>query len=99
MKVEFVLILFLFGCNVAHSQERHGQTGSSAQSSLTVTATVEPSVWLIEEPDGKRDVVVANAPDPKESFYHPRTLETSGKRMKVDKKASPAIIREKPTAR
>jgi hypothetical protein len=22
------------------------------------------------EPDGKRDVVVANAPDPKESFHH-----------------------------
>jgi hypothetical protein len=40
------------------------------QGSLTVTATVEPSVWLVMEPDGKRDVIVANAPDSRESFSH-----------------------------
>jgi len=70
MKVGPVIILVLFTCNVAHSQAQHGQSGSSTQSSLTITATVEPSVWLIMEPDGNRDVVVANAPDSKESFSH-----------------------------
>jgi hypothetical protein len=70
MKVGPVIILVLFTFNVSRSQARHGKSGSSAQSSLAVTATVEPSVWLVMEPDGKRDVVVANAPDPKESFFH-----------------------------
>jgi hypothetical protein len=65
-----ILILVLFTFNFSRSQARHGKPGSSAQSSLTVTATVEPSVWLVMEPDGKRDVVVANAPDPKDSFSH-----------------------------
>lgn len=69
MKVGFVFILVLFPFSVSHSQVRHGQPGSSAQGSLTVTATVESSVWLVET-DGKREVVVANAPDPKQSFYH-----------------------------
>jgi hypothetical protein len=64
-----------------------------------VTANVVPSAWLVMDPNGERVVVVADAPDPKESFYHPRTLKTSGKRMKVDKKGSPAIIREKPAAK
>jgi hypothetical protein len=79
MKVGPVIILVLFTFNVSRSQARHGKSGSSAQSSLTVTATVEPSVWLVMEPDGKRDVVVANAPDPKESFSHrfPKPHKTS----------------------
>ena len=59
MNFGYVLILVLFTCNVSHSQARQGQSGSSAQSSLTVTATVESSVWLIMEPNGKREVVVA----------------------------------------
>src|SRR5579859_7470668 len=70
MKVGFVFILILFPFSISHSQARHGQSGSSAQGALTVTATVESSVWLVMETDGKRDVVVANAPDPKQSFYH-----------------------------
>jgi hypothetical protein len=70
MKVGPIVILLLFTFNVSHSQTLNRTSGSSAHSSLTVTATVEPSVWLIMEPDGKRDVVVANAPDPRESFYH-----------------------------
>jgi hypothetical protein len=70
MKVGPVIILVLFTFNISRSQTRHGNSGSSAQSSLTVTATVDPSVWLVMEPDGTRDVVVANAPDPKESFYY-----------------------------
>jgi hypothetical protein len=70
MKVGPIVILLLFTFNVSHSQTLNRTSGSSAHSSLTVTATVEPSVWLIMEPDGKRDVVVANAPDPRESFSH-----------------------------
>ncbi|MGZ7104655.1 MAG: hypothetical protein ACXVKC_04410 [Candidatus Angelobacter sp.] len=70
MKVGFVLILIIFTFNLSYSQARHGRSGSSAHSSLTVTATVEPSVWLDMEADGKRELVVANAPDPQESFSH-----------------------------
>jgi hypothetical protein len=70
MKVGFVLILILFPFSISYSQARGGQQGSSAQGSLTVTATVESSVWLVMKTDGKRDLVVANAPDPKQSFYH-----------------------------
>jgi hypothetical protein len=73
MKVGPVLILVLVISNIAHSQAgQHGQSGSAAQGSLTVTATVESSVWLVD-PDGKREIVVANAPDPNESFYHSQT--------------------------
>jgi hypothetical protein len=78
MKVGLVIILVLFTCNVSHAQARQGQLGSSAQSSLTVTATVESSVWLIMEPNGKREVVVANAPDPKESFSHATVNKAGG---------------------
>jgi hypothetical protein len=70
MKVGPVLILVLFTMKVAHAQARHAESGASTQSSLAVTATVEPSVWLVMEPDGKRDLVVANAAEPKESFSH-----------------------------
>jgi hypothetical protein len=70
MKVGPIVILLLFTFNVSHSQTLNRTSGSSAHSSLTVTATVEPSVWLIMEPDGRRDVLVANAPDPRESFSH-----------------------------
>jgi hypothetical protein len=70
MKVGPVIILFLFTFTISHSQSLNRPSGSPAQSSLTVTATVVPSVWLIVEPDGIRDAVVANAPDPKESFFH-----------------------------
>jgi hypothetical protein len=72
MKVGPVFISVLFICTIAQSQTRHGQSGSSAHSSLSVTATVTPSVWLVMEPDGKQDMVVANAPDPIESFSHAR---------------------------
>jgi hypothetical protein len=69
MKVGPVLILVLFICSIAQSQTRH-ESGASAANSLTVTATVAPSVWLVMEPDGRQDMVVANAPDSKESFSH-----------------------------
>jgi hypothetical protein len=70
MKLGPVIILFLFTFTISHSQAPNRPTGSPAQSSLTVTATVVPSVWLIVEPDGIRDAVVANAPDAKEPFFH-----------------------------
>ena len=86
MKVGPVLILVLVISNIAHSQAgQHGQSGSAAQGSLTVTATVESSVWL-QDPDGKHEIVVANAPDPKESFSHSR----SPKR----KSAAPAAVKQ-----
>jgi hypothetical protein len=82
MKVGPVLFLVLSTVSVSHSQSRPGQSGASARASLTVTATVESSVWLVSEPDGTREVVVANAPDPKESF----SRTPAGKR----KRAAPA---------
>jgi hypothetical protein len=85
MKVGFVIILVLFTFNVSRSQARHGKSGSSAQSSLAVTATVEPSVWLVMESDGKREVIVANAPDSRESFSHTVT-QARGKKASMAKK-------------
>jgi hypothetical protein len=59
---------------------KHG-TGSQASphSSLTVTATVEPSVWLVIEPDGTQEVVVANSADSRESFSHAPDTKAGGK--------------------
>jgi hypothetical protein len=88
MKVGPVIILFLFTFTISHSQSLNRPSGSPAQSSLTVTATVVPSVWLIVEPDGRRDAVVANAPDPKESFFH-APAKTHGNRTAKNKTAPP----------
>ena len=81
MKVGPVVILVLI-TSIAHSQA-HRQPGSAAQGSLTVTANVESSVWLVAL-DGKRDLVVANAPDPKESFSHSRPHKS--------KRSAPAAV-------
>jgi hypothetical protein len=70
MKVGSILIFVLLPFNIANPQSQQGQSGRTAKGSLAVTANVVPSVWLVMEPEGKRDVVVANAPDPKDSFYH-----------------------------
>jgi hypothetical protein len=69
MKVGALFVLLICTFSVCHSQSQSKHPGGSAQGSLNVTATVVPSVWLVMEPDGKQDVIVANAPDPKESFY------------------------------
>lgn len=71
MKVGTLLVLFVFIYNISYSQSQHKRSGSSAQGSLTINVTVLPSVWLVMEPDGKQEVVVANAPDSKESFSRP----------------------------
>jgi hypothetical protein len=94
MKVGPVIILVLFTFNLSRAQARHGKSGSSAQSSLTVTATVEPSVWLVMEPDGKRDVVVANAPDSRESFSHAARARRKSASMAKKQKSPRAISQE-----
>lgn len=95
MKVSHVLILVLFICSIAQSQTRHEQSGASAASSLTVTATVAPSVWLVMEPDGKQNMVVANAPDPKESFSHsPAKAHRKSPTLAKKQTSSSAISRE-----
>jgi hypothetical protein len=97
MKVGPIFILVLFTCNISQSQARPAQSGSSAHSSLTVTATVTPSVWLVTEPDGKRDLIVANAPDPKESFSHAPAIKARGKgATQTKKQTSSAAISQKP---
>jgi hypothetical protein len=85
MKVGFVLI---------HSQAPSRQSGSSAQGSLTVTAIVEPSVWLIMEPDDEREVVIAKAPDPKESFSHVPITEPGRKSAALGKAKQTAITKD-----
>jgi hypothetical protein len=83
MKVGFFLFVFIFTCYFAHPQTRQAQSRSSAQGSLTVTATVESSVWLAPTPEGKQEVVVANAPDPKQTFYRKPTTKWKEKRLPV----------------
>jgi len=75
MKVGPVVVLLLLISYPAHSQSHPEKLSGSAQGSLTVTATVEPSVWLVMESDGKQEIFVANAPDPKESFSRPPALK------------------------
>jgi hypothetical protein len=70
MQAGRVLLLFLFTFSIIQGQSPYKQSGGPAQGSLTVTVTVEPSVWLVMAPDGKQEMVVANAPDPKEAFSH-----------------------------
>jgi hypothetical protein len=94
MKAEFVLVLVLFICNVSHSQAPSKQSGSSAQSSLTVTAIVEPSVWLVMEPDDKSDVFVADAPDPKQSFSRAPLSKPGRKSAALAKAKHTAITKE-----
>jgi hypothetical protein len=95
MKVVFVFILFLFSCADGQSQVRPRQSGSSAHSSLTVTATVAPSVWLVMEPDRKQSIVVANAPDPKEPFSHAATKARRKRATLAKRQNSPNAISQK----
>jgi hypothetical protein len=83
MKVSFFLLVFSFTCYFAHPQTRQAQSGSSAQGSLTVTATVESSVWLAATSEGNQEVVVANAPDPTQTFYRQPATKRKDKRLPV----------------
>lgn len=91
MKVGPIVIIALFTFNVAHPQSQQRQTGGSSHGSLAVTVTVEPSVWLVMESDGKQEVVVANAPDPKESFHHVSVRKKQ--KTRADKST---VVREQP---
>jgi hypothetical protein len=68
-----LIILLLLAINILEAQSTQKHSDGPATSSLRVTATVVPSVWLIMDPDGKQETVVANAPDPKEAFVHVAT--------------------------
>lgn len=68
--VRLLLLLVLLTVNLSYSQSRRGNAGGSAQSSLTVTANLVPSVGLVLQPDGKQEMIVANAADAKEAFFH-----------------------------
>ena len=75
-----LLILLLLAINILEAQSIQKHSDGPATSSLRVTATVVPSVWLIMDPDGKQETVVANAPDPKEDFVRvatPQKLKTT----------------------
>lgn len=92
-----ILLLVICIFSVAQSQARHGQAGSSASGTLTVTATVESSVFAMMEPDGKQELVVANSPDSKESFAHdPPTKAGRKGAIRAKKQTFSAIARELP---
>jgi hypothetical protein len=91
-----VLLLFLFTFSVAQGQLPYRESGGPAQGSLRVTVTVEPSVWLVMATDGKQEMVVANAPDPKEAFFHAPSLKNQSKNQPNKKQdtltASPSAV-------
>lgn len=97
MKVGPLLVLFVFTFNISYSQSQQKMQGSSAQGSLTINVTVVPSVWLVMEPDGKQEVMVANAPDSKESFSQPASTKpkSSARTSKRSVKASASIVQQK----
>jgi hypothetical protein len=92
MKVGLVFILVFSICSIGQSQIQNGESGASARGSLTVTATVAPSVWLVMEPDGEQNIVVANTPDPRESFSRAST-KTSKKSTRLAKKQNSSIAK------
>src|SRR5579871_2173549 len=54
-------------CSVAHAQNRDSfslfsKSGSTGQGTITVTATIVPSVGIVFSSDGEQQLIVANAP-------------------------------------
>ncbi|MGC2742666.1 MAG: hypothetical protein WA672_05725 [Candidatus Angelobacter sp.] len=88
MQVRPVLILVLFTFSFSSAQSNHGRAGGSAPASLTITATVVPSVWLSMDPAGKQEVMVANSADSKESFSHAQGPGKKKTQMTPSKKRS-----------
>lgn len=88
-----LLIFLLFAINLVEGQSSQKHSGGPATSSLRVTATVVPSVWLVMDRDGKQSAVVANAPDSKESFFHPAATQRQ-KTLKATSGTSPATGRQ-----
>src|ERR1051325_5169963 len=66
-----LLILLAIAFNAASAQSRPGPAGRSAQGALTVTVVIESSVGLVAGPDGRQQLIVANAPDSRETFSPP----------------------------
>jgi len=95
MKVGFAFILVVFIGSVAQSQARPKQSDLSTPNSLTVRVTVVPSVWLVMEPDGTRKVVVANAPDARESFSHAPTTKDRKKHAALAKGETSSTVIQK----
>jgi len=60
------LLAFLAVPAPAQSRSTHEAT---AEGSLTVTAVVNSSVGFMRTPDGRQLLIIANAPDPKETFF------------------------------
>ena len=79
---------------MAHPQSngtRQSHAGGSAESTLTITATVQATVSIDMSHAGEQRVIVANAPDPKESFYRSplsRQSKTVNARAEIRKKAA-----------
>ena len=68
MKNAGIFLVLALASVIASAQSRPGQIGHSAQGTLTVTVIVESSVGLVAGADGKQQLIVANAPDPKQTF-------------------------------
>jgi len=80
MKGCITLLVFLFIGTIGQSQ-----SSSPKQASLTVTVTVDSSVGLVLDPDGPDDkdkVIVANDPDPAQTFAPPRTRDRNNRSRK-----------------
>lgn len=63
----FLMGLVVFGeanASAQQIQSRSPRTGSGAEGTLAVTATVVSSTGVVIGPDGKQRVIVANAEDP-----------------------------------
>jgi hypothetical protein len=66
MKGCITLLAFLFIGTIGHSQ-----SSAPKHASLTVTLTVGSSVGLVLDRDGKNKVIIANSPDPAQTFAPP----------------------------
>jgi hypothetical protein len=87
-----VLILCLFTFSAVQGQSPQKQSAGTAQGSLQVTATVEPSVWLVMEPDGKQKTVIANAPDAPEAFFHAPSQNNQSLKKQKTSAARPSVV-------
>jgi hypothetical protein len=98
MQAGRVLLLFLFSCSVVQGQSPYKQSGGPAEGSLRVTVTVEPSVWLRMGPDGKQEMVVANAPDAKEAFFHVPSLKNQLNNQQKNQLQKQKMLTARPSA-
>jgi hypothetical protein len=92
-----LLFFLLFTINILEAQSLQKHSDGPATGSLQITATVVPSVWLVMDHDGKQATVVANAPDPKESFFHPAAAQKQ-KTLKATSGKSPASTSRQQTS-